>query len=300
VPDRPGSYVFFVTFGQIQGEHKFDESITDSGVLTWQSQPRQRLSTPTIQQFIHHDDRTDNIYLFLRTRLDSPYTYCGTLGYLAHDLEREQPVHFQWQLMDWPAPDGVLKSLAIQPIDEVPTADSPTPAPGSLERGPRPQPARPGGKRTRDFAARRNAVHPNQDARNSQLGLAGEKLVLRSEIVRLRAAGRPDLSDQVVHVSVVEGDGAGYDIRSFDDKGGDRYLEVKTTRGPDSTAFFVSPNEVAFSQAHPDSYVLVRVHSYDDESESGRCYEEHGDIAQHFSLTPTEYRASLVSPSQAR
>jgi hypothetical protein len=45
-PERPGSFVFFVTFGTRQGDHDFDESISDYGVLTWQSQPKQRLKTP--------------------------------------------------------------------------------------------------------------------------------------------------------------------------------------------------------------------------------------------------------------
>lgn len=100
VPERPGTQVFLVTFGQKRGSHLFDESVTDDGVLTWQSQPSQTLTESRIQDFMQHDDRTDSTYLFLRTRDGLPYTYCGTLGYLAHDTEREKPVHFQWQLLD--------------------------------------------------------------------------------------------------------------------------------------------------------------------------------------------------------
>jgi hypothetical protein len=48
--------VFFVTYGTSQGAHDFVEDINEEGVLTWQSQPRQRLDTPRIQQFISHDD----------------------------------------------------------------------------------------------------------------------------------------------------------------------------------------------------------------------------------------------------
>ena len=108
IPERPKSYVFFVTYGQKQADHVFDESITDDGVLTWQSQPRQRLTDPTIRNLIEHDDRIDTIHLFLRSRRTGPYIYCGALGYLHHDTDREQPVHFQWQLMDWPPPEAVL------------------------------------------------------------------------------------------------------------------------------------------------------------------------------------------------
>ena len=38
IPQREGDFVF-VTYGQSQGEHQFDEGITPDGVLSWQSQP---------------------------------------------------------------------------------------------------------------------------------------------------------------------------------------------------------------------------------------------------------------------
>jgi hypothetical protein len=52
IPNRMADWVFFVTFGSRQGAHSFDESITTDGVLTWQSQPRQRLGDPQIRQFM--------------------------------------------------------------------------------------------------------------------------------------------------------------------------------------------------------------------------------------------------------
>src|SRR6266545_5845257 len=66
--ERLNSFVFFVTFGQVQGEHVFDESITKDGVLTWQSQPHQRLNTPAVRTLIEHDDQSGSIHLFLRAR----------------------------------------------------------------------------------------------------------------------------------------------------------------------------------------------------------------------------------------
>jgi len=55
IPERAGDWVFFVTYGQRQGEHEFDESITHDGVLSWQSQPAQDLNHQSIKE------------LFLRT-----------------------------------------------------------------------------------------------------------------------------------------------------------------------------------------------------------------------------------------
>ena len=47
IPDRQNDFVFFVTFGQSQEEHIFDENISRSGVLSWQSQPRNLQVRPT-------------------------------------------------------------------------------------------------------------------------------------------------------------------------------------------------------------------------------------------------------------
>src|SRR5678815_822486 len=63
----PKNFVLFVTFGRKQGEHTFEESITTDGVLTWQSQPRQKLENPQIRRLIEHDEELHSIHLFLRT-----------------------------------------------------------------------------------------------------------------------------------------------------------------------------------------------------------------------------------------
>ncbi len=36
-------FVFFVSFGRTWAHHAFDEGITEDGILSWQSQPRQTL-----------------------------------------------------------------------------------------------------------------------------------------------------------------------------------------------------------------------------------------------------------------
>jgi hypothetical protein len=154
--------VFFVTYGQAQAGHTFDESITRDGVLTWQSQPSQRLTDHTIQNFIHHDDRVDTIYLFLRTRDKRPYVYCGELGNLTHDADRGQPVHFQWQLMDWPLLSAVLDGLEIQPT--VALAGTPVvPAQaGQLKEVPGPQVAKRGSRHTGQFIANKQPTRPDR------------------------------------------------------------------------------------------------------------------------------------------
>ena len=113
IPDRPGDFVFFVTLGQEQAGPVFDEGITEDGVLTWQSQPRQGLRHPQIWEFIEHDELKNSIYLFLRTRGGAKYTYLGELKYLSHDTERENPVYFQRQVLEWSPPEEMLDRIGL-------------------------------------------------------------------------------------------------------------------------------------------------------------------------------------------
>ena len=66
---------------------------------------------------------------------------------------------------------------------------------------------------------------------------------MATERVRLATAGREDLANRVRWIADEEGDGAGFDILSFNTSGGERLVEVKTTNGPARTPFFLSRNE---------------------------------------------------------
>jgi hypothetical protein len=110
----------------------------------------------------------------------------------------------------------------------------------------------------------------------------------------LIAGGRPDLAERVVHVAAVEGDAAGYDIRSYELDGTLRLIEVKTTKGAATAAFFVSPNEIELSRSHAENYVLMRLFGYDGANRSASYYHVRGGLERTFDLTPTEYRASLT------
>lgn len=113
IADKPGDFVFFVSIGKEQAGHKFDEWITEDGIINWQSQPRQSLADRRIQQFIHHNPVKNNIYLFLRRQKTGPYTYLGRLAYHDHDPKRECPVHFHWQILEWNPPPMVLQTMGL-------------------------------------------------------------------------------------------------------------------------------------------------------------------------------------------
>ena len=40
IPNIKNDFIFIVTYGQSQGEHKFDEGINENGIFSWQSQPK--------------------------------------------------------------------------------------------------------------------------------------------------------------------------------------------------------------------------------------------------------------------
>lgn len=297
VPDRDNDWVFLVTFGQEQGDHVFDESITEDGVLSWQSQPRLGFDSEPIQSLINHDDHGDTIHLFLRAQDRGKYAYLGRLKYLTHDNQRQNPVYFQWQLMDWPAPADFLQKIGIGSLvqasqilknefpvvvkDQLIVTDGPGTSRGRV------------GTATREFRGRKTPDYGLIDSRNRELGLAGEKLALRMEIKNLLANGRQDLADKVVHVSAVQGDGAGYDILSYDPNGQPKYIEVKTTKSSSQASFFMSPNEIEFSKQKSDNYFLYRIYDFDIRLNSGKVFFIRGDLNTILNLLPTQFKASI-------
>ena len=101
-----------------------------------------------------------------------------------------------------------------------------------------------------------------RDFRNRKLGRDGEELVLHFERQKLEAHDRPDLARKIRWISEEDGDGAGYDILSFDAKGKERFLEVKTTVGSDTTPFYITRNELSFSSERPEAFRLCRVFDF--------------------------------------
>ena len=80
---------------------------------------------------------------------------------------------------------------------------------------------------------------------------------------RLFAAGRKDLLCDLRWVSELDGDGAGFDILSFDPLSGARKLiEVKTTCGDSMTPFFVSRTEKSLADDCPAEFNLYRVFDF--------------------------------------
>ncbi len=129
-----------------------------------------------------------------------------------------------------------------------------------------------------------------RDFRNRALGKAGEALVVDFERARLAAIEREDLARKVRWVAQEDGDGAGYDIHSFDPFGRDRLIEVKTTCGPRTTPFFLTRNERSLADERPDAFRLFRVYEF---SAGRRLFKLRPPLEDHVRLEAETYRASF-------
>lgn len=142
------------------------------------------------------------------------------------------------------------------------------------------------------FAARPKHDYFAQEARNRSLGRAGELFVADLEARRLHAAGEKALSGRVEHVAATQGDGLGYDVRSFENDGRERLIEVKTTSFGQLVPFFVTRNELARSKHDADRYHLYRVFAFRD---NPRLFRLSGAINTHCVLDAVSYLASFAS-----
>lgn len=149
--------------------------------------------------------------------------------------------------------------------------------------------------RVQEEPAYRPPVHSKRDylaqeARNRSLGLAGESFVVLYEQLRLEKLGRGNLASKIEHTSDVRGDGAGYDVLSFEEDGRERFIEVKTTAYAKDTPFFISDNERAFAKANEQAFRLFRLFEF---RQQPRLFELRGRLDTQCRLDPISFRASF-------
>lgn len=129
-----------------------------------------------------------------------------------------------------------------------------------------------------------------RDFRNRALGKAGEEAVFHFERQRLESRDRPDLARKVRWVAQEDGDGAGYDIHSFEADGRERLVEVKTTLGGRTTPFFLTRNEHALAEERVDAFRLLRVHSF---ARDPAMFEIRPPMEEFVRLSPHTFQASF-------
>jgi hypothetical protein len=101
-----------------------------------------------------------------------------------------------------------------------------------------------------------------RDHFNHSLGKAGEAFVVDLEKHRLKEGNRADLARKVRWTAEEDGDGAGYDISSFNLEGSPRLIEVKSTNGSARTPFFITRNEFSVAKEIPAQWKIYRVHLF--------------------------------------
>jgi len=131
-----------------------------------------------------------------------------------------------------------------------------------------------------------------RDHRNRTLGKAGEEYVVGLERKRLKEICREDLARRVRWVADEDGDGSGYDVLSFNQSGGERLIEVKTTNGAARTPFFLTRNECDLAIERPMDWTIYRVHLY---ATSPRVFAISPPLDQALVLRPETWRASFSS-----
>ncbi len=129
-----------------------------------------------------------------------------------------------------------------------------------------------------------------RDLRNRALGKRGEELVFQFEKLRLLQIDR-NLSDKVRWVSDEDGDGAGYDILSFEPDGRERLIEVKTTQGIETTPFYLSRNELDLSKERPDAFKIVRLYDFARDPKAFQLVPPLGSFVR---LEPISFSASFT------
>lgn len=175
----------------------------------------------------------------------------------------------QWEQLDDPRRAQLLQiaaSFDVAPVTAAAKAsNATTPAVAAADQKlaevdfastlkPVPRPIK--GKGTKNKGGSKKTDYKRRQERNGEVGRLCEEFALAYE--RWRLKDHPKLAGKVQQVSL-EDDTLGYDIRSYEADGSDRFVEVKGTEGPLSTRFFLSANEYDTSKVNQGSYVLMRV-----------------------------------------
>jgi hypothetical protein len=188
--------------------------------------------------------------------------------------------------------DAIERNLTGSPaiLDRTPAAALPSaPASAIFVPAPVPEPTpEPIPKRLRELVRKFDPVE--RDYRNRALGSAGEEFVVALERRRLNEVNRPELARCVRWVAREEGDGAGYDVLSFDDSSQPRLIEVKTTNGSARTPFYLSRNECEVASEKPDQWRIYRVHLFASEP---RVFAVAPPLDRGLRLRPEVWRASF-------
>lgn len=134
------------------------------------------------------------------------------------------------------------------------------------------------------YQSKRN--YYKEELRHKRLGLLGEEFVISYEKQRLTTLGKKTLADQIEHISQTKGDSAGFDVLSFNEKGEEKFIEVKTTQLGKESPFYFTRNELGLSRKEKDQYALYRVFNF---KKSPQFYQLNGALDKSCESISTEF-----------
>lgn len=130
--------------------------------------------------------------------------------------------------------------------------------------------------------------HVAKQKRNKRIGDLGEQVVFQYEKEHC-PVGR---SSEVEHSSMIQGDGLGYDVLSFDENENVKYIEVKCTTGSRERPFFITGNELARSKKEGSNYFLYRLYNLDEKNMTADYFIIQGDLSE-YCINPVEFEVTL-------
>ena len=247
--------------------------------VSWCAKKKTHSGHPQMQQIINGELK---LYLFSRWARKEDWTYLGKAHVLSYednvivaDPDGNETFCMEYQLTC----KGIKEDLCKEDIES-----------GILILADEKPKRRQRKNKKRSFKGRGLTDYLLKAQKDKKTGDLGEELVFEYEKKRLIAAGKADLANSIDHVARTQGDGTGYDIKSFDVDGTLRFIEVKTTKHGINTEFFMSPNEMEFSQLNQQNYFLYRVYDLKLVPLGGSLYIHKGDILDGFDREATEFR----------
>lgn len=145
---------------------------------------------------------------------------------------------------------------------------------------------------------KKNKNYAEEYIKKQIIGVIGEAIILKKERERLSNSKQVELVEKVNDIewsSKDIGDGLGYDIKSFDIKDGkviSKYIEVKTTIGPDND-FEITAAEVEKSHELNENgiYAIARIYNLDIENRTADFYFKEGNLESNYELETSVYTA---------
>ena len=295
--------VLFVTLNKKDKEdaYKYKDSFVLGGKqFHWESQNANTPSTPHMKMIINKEP----VVLFARVHQKiksktQPFIYVGQLSCIDYSYpvdNKKTPVEVIYQVLEhqnpasssldelysW-TPHEELEAIELIDVSDIVLTETEAPKPSGRKKNPK--------KNTKKTANKKNNW-AYIDEKNRNLGLTGEELVIAHERQYLISIGLSDFADKIVHVAKKD-DCAGYDVKSFDENGTEKFIEVKTTEKTIGTAFFISRNEVEVSRELGSQYWVYRVYDLNKKTGKAKFYPLNGPVEDHFDLVPESYKARV-------